>query len=303
MEHHAVPQQITEYEFRLVGSMTLKQFVKLAGGLILAFIVFNSSLIFFIKWPLIIGFASFGAALAFLPINEQPLEKWVLAFFQSIYAPTIYIWQKHPQSFDLGFQDYTQPTPQPKKPVETKDKEPKLNEYLASIEEDKQEKSVEEKEDKTKRIEDKSDKDKKSAGGKTEDKKSKVEPQHGEYEQNLILDLPTEKPEATAEAEFGDIPRPQPPKTPNKVVGMIFNQEGKLIENAIIEIQDKNGNAVRALRTNRLGQFETATPLSNGEYLVTVEKEGYNFDILKIEATGEVLSPLIIKAKNGNGNG
>ena len=35
METHPVPQNISSYEFRLVGDMTLKQFLYLAGGILL----------------------------------------------------------------------------------------------------------------------------------------------------------------------------------------------------------------------------------------------------------------------------
>jgi len=31
MEQHPIPQQISSYEFKLVGEMTLKQFLKAAG--------------------------------------------------------------------------------------------------------------------------------------------------------------------------------------------------------------------------------------------------------------------------------
>ncbi len=293
MEHHPIPQQISSYEFRLVGSMTLKQFIKLAGGLILAFVVYHSQLIFFIKWPLIIGLSSLGAALAFMPINEQPLEKWIIAFFQSVYSPTIYIWQKQAPALDFEERGFQQPdADEEPEPVDSKEKEPKLEEFLATIEEDKE---FQPKADPPLAEKVKSEKEK-IKEPTTEDKKP--EPKEEKDKPEYILDFPDRKaPETTAEAEFGEIPRPEPPNTPNKVVGMVFNQEGKMIENAIIEIQDQNGNPVRALRTNKIGQFETATPLSNGEYIISVEKDGYQFDILKIEAKGEVLSPLIIKAK------
>ena len=78
---------------------------------------------------------------------------------------------------------------------------------------------------------------------------------------------------------------------------MVVNQQGKIIENAIVEIQDNTGNTNRVLRTDRLGQFRIATPLVNGEYLVLVEKEGYHFDIIKIKMEGRVMPPLKIKAK------
>lgn len=47
-----------------------------------------------IKWPFIVFFSLLGAALAFLPFEERPLEKWIVAFFRSVYSPTLFSWKK-----------------------------------------------------------------------------------------------------------------------------------------------------------------------------------------------------------------
>lgn len=93
-QQHPIPQQISSYQFRLVGDMTLKQFFQLAGGALLSLLIYATGLHPLIKWPLILFFALSGVALAFLPFEDRPLDKWVLAFFKSIYSPTIYTWQK-----------------------------------------------------------------------------------------------------------------------------------------------------------------------------------------------------------------
>lgn len=89
---HPVPQQISSYQFRLVGDMTLKQFLELAAGALMGLFVYASSIPALFKWPIIIIFVLFGAALAFLPIEDRPLEVWVIAFLKSIYNPTLYNW-------------------------------------------------------------------------------------------------------------------------------------------------------------------------------------------------------------------
>jgi len=93
MQQHPVPQPITSYEFRLVGDMTLKQFGKLASGIILALIVYGINPPGFIKWPLIILFAGIGIAMAFLPFGGRPIDVWIIAFIKRIYSPTLYLWQ------------------------------------------------------------------------------------------------------------------------------------------------------------------------------------------------------------------
>src|SRR3989344_2932161 len=91
MREHPVPQQISSYEFRLVGDMTIKQFFQVAGGVVVSLIIYALPLPGFLKWPFVVFFAAFGAALAFLPINERPLSAWVFAFFKAIYSPTHYV--------------------------------------------------------------------------------------------------------------------------------------------------------------------------------------------------------------------
>jgi hypothetical protein len=93
-QQHPIPQQISSYQFRLVGDMTLKQFFQLAGGALLSLLIYASGLHPVIKWPLILFFALSGVALAFLPFEDRPLDKWVLAFFRSVYSPTKYSWTK-----------------------------------------------------------------------------------------------------------------------------------------------------------------------------------------------------------------
>lgn len=94
MEQHPVPQQISSYQFRLVGDMTLKQFFQLAGGLLISLLFYASNLPGFIKWPFILIFAAAGAALAFVPFQDRPLEQWIIAFFRAIYTPTAFAWKK-----------------------------------------------------------------------------------------------------------------------------------------------------------------------------------------------------------------
>lgn len=93
-EQHPVPQQISSYQFRLVGDMTLKQFFQLAAGAILGLIVYATGLPSIFKWPLIIFFVVMGAAFAFLPLQERPLEEWLAAFFRAAYGPTLFKWEK-----------------------------------------------------------------------------------------------------------------------------------------------------------------------------------------------------------------
>lgn len=113
----------------------------------------------------------------------------------------------------------------------------------------------------------------------------------------VTLDLKTEKLGATGTAVFGEIPMPDIPDLPNLVVGMVLDLNHKIVEGAIVEIQDKDGNPSRVLKTNKLGQFKTLTQLSNGKYLVVTEKENLEFDRVEINLTGKIVEPIKILAK------
>src|SRR3989344_3018819 len=93
MEQHPVPRDITGFKFQLIGFMTIKQFGYIVFGAILAFIFFQLP-ISFLKFPFAALFGFAGIAFAFIPIQERPLEVWVLNMVKSLYAPTQYVWRK-----------------------------------------------------------------------------------------------------------------------------------------------------------------------------------------------------------------
>lgn len=87
---HPIPQNVTNFEFHLVGDMTLKQFGYLAAGLGFAFLIFTtlSTVLPIVAWPIIVISSLLGTAFAFLPIQDRPLDHWVAAFFRAIFKPT-----------------------------------------------------------------------------------------------------------------------------------------------------------------------------------------------------------------------
>jgi len=300
MDQHAIPQQISSYEFKLVGEMTLKQFLKLAVGLILAFVIYSSKLFFIIKWPLVFIFASSGVALAFIPFQDRPLDIWVKAFIKSIYSPTIYVYKKKAVEnwldVDPNFKvtsddDLYEATPNYQKHNNGLRKFVKMptlgnqnNNDGIQINEavKKEEVKVE--------FETEANKEVKNILPKVE---VKVEEKIDDWRlKQANLNLETKKETATGTATFGSIPMPSVSSIPNVVVGMITDKSGKLMEGVIVEIQDEKGNPARVLKTNPLGQFKTTTPLSNGNYLIIPEKDGLSFDKISIALNGSVVQPL-----------
>lgn len=304
MEQHPIPQQITSYEFKLVGDMTLKQFGKAAGGVIIALLINSSKLVFIIKWPLIFIFAAGGLALAFVPFQDRPLETWLMAFIKSIYAPTIYFYKKTSPTnwleIDLSKElkkgeeeEVIVPIKEDKKVKEFINSLPSIGRENQAIKSTDVDTSLVEEENPSR-----------PAAASPLDKGDSVEKQQTEeveikeeVAKAANLGLKTEKLKATGNVVFGEIPMPDIPDLPNLVAGMVLDQNHKIVEGAIIEIQDKDGNPSRVLKTNKLGQFKTLTQLSNGKYLVVTEKENLEFDRVEINLEGKIVEPIKILAK------
>jgi hypothetical protein len=77
MEQHAIPRQITSFEFKLIGFLTLKQFIYVVVFSALGYVTYMIVPIPFINILFGVLVGGIGLALAFLPINDRPLEVWI----------------------------------------------------------------------------------------------------------------------------------------------------------------------------------------------------------------------------------
>lgn len=96
---YQVPQFI-EVEDKIFGKLTLKQFIYLAGGAGLSFLIYKflPSLIFSII-PIIIIMA-FSVALAFYKINNKPFIFMVESAFKYFISAKLYIWKKQDKKIE-----------------------------------------------------------------------------------------------------------------------------------------------------------------------------------------------------------
>jgi hypothetical protein len=103
---------------------------------------------------------------------------------------------------------------------------------------------------------------------------------------------------STHQAIFSvDAAPPNPPTSPNLVVGQVVDNSKKIIEGAIMEIKDSDGRPIRALKSNKLGHFIIVTPLDNGRYDIITDKEGYEFSPVTFEASGTIIPPILVQGK------
>lgn len=356
MEPHPIPQNVTTFQFHLVGDMTLKQFMYLATGCGIAYILF----VFFtydypvLAWPLIVISTLLGVAFAFLPVNSRPLDSWVKAFFRAIYSPTKRTWQKNNKlyteepTFSSRFIAYlsglqpaqqvqipaaaapvtVQPSLQPTPlPTETKPETadlPSLEQLQKTVDLARQAQSLQMRIVQTERA--------LSQVKSTAQNQTQISADYTEQVNKILSDLQTlitqasqikqqieavNQPETAKSIPIPVLPKPKvrvvvPAKPrptqvaltsfPNVINGIIKELGGNYLEGVVVVIYDKEGLPVRALKTNKLGQFTGATPLPNGTYTVELEKEGFAFDVLQIDLVGALLPPLMITAKIAGGS-
>lgn len=336
MQQHPIPQNVTQYQFRLVGDMTLKQFLELALGLLLAYLFFASNLIFIIKWPLIITSILFGAGLAFFPIEDRPLDQWIINFIKAIYQPTRFIWKKTDKVPPL-FVFTAHPaevvntvTKTIKAPGIVQDQSPtkdlsdseseritKLDTLFAKLPTTTPPaqalQQVEQKPSKpTVSIRKLSSpqsvantplpipKSQPVAIPKTNEVVLEAPAKTTQDLSGVVFTAPTAKKseQAIPTSTPKKITLPASPKSPNLITGVIVDQNDKLVENAIVQIVNADGIPARAMKTNTLGQFYTSTPLSPGTYIIEVDREGLTFAPQQLVVNDTILSPIELHASS-----
>ena len=339
-EQHPIPQDISSYQFRLVGDMTLRQFLQVAAGSLIALFLYASPLSPFIKWPLILFSVLFGVALAFLPIDDRPLGTWIIAFFRSIYNPTIFVWKIAVKPINyFKIEPGKAPAVVPVKKVSV----PKTNIPTAITE--RAAGTIYLSQDESKALTSLEKKEENFLSKMTHlfsmpnvakvptQKPIKLTPAAQEAEKiskTLSVTVPSEpqqtkttpptQPLSSTQVESATTAvsptliqgqqitgvqtqftqggtSPETPTSPNIIVGQVVDTEGLIIENAILEIKDDQRRPVRAFKTNKLGHFMIVTPLIDGKYEITTEKEGFEFEPTIFNAEGKVIMPILIKAK------
>lgn len=337
MEAHPIPQNVTTFEFRLIGDMTLKQFMYLAFGMVVAYInfVFLANSIPLIAWPIIIISSSLGVAFAFLPISDRPLDHWLGAFIKAVYSPTKRVWAKAGHAYqndpffikrlDLYNKTYApvtlSVTPMPKVqpfpavttapaplPLPQNPPSPEVlttEELSKTVELAKQAQNLQMQIVQTQRKLETV----KTVGAMDDINKiltnlNQLVSQASQIKQQLASvthELP-QAPQVTVKLQTVAAPRPRQTQivltsTQNVINGIITDTSGTYLDAVVVVIYDKDGLPVRALKTNKLGQFSGATPLPNGQYTIQLEKDNLSFDVLQINLEGKVLPPILISAK------
>ena len=91
--------QFTDVEDKVIGPLTFKQFIYLAGAAGAAIVAYTF-LPLLIAAPLMILLGAFGAALAFYKINNRPFIRAVESFVRFAVKDKLYIWKHEPKPLE-----------------------------------------------------------------------------------------------------------------------------------------------------------------------------------------------------------
>lgn len=94
MENHPIPQNVTGFQFKLIGDMTVRQFGYLATGALFGWIVFSLPFPTLLRLPLAALFTLCGVSLAFVPVGGRPMDTMITYFLQALFAPNQFVYQK-----------------------------------------------------------------------------------------------------------------------------------------------------------------------------------------------------------------
>jgi len=406
-KQHPVPQHIAAFEFKLIGDLTIKQFLFAGVGIAVAYAAWVSELNFLIKWGIILTSAGVGLGTAFFPVQDRTLDQWIINFVSAIFSPTQRLWRKEPLPPEFLREDYSQFLTSQVLSMTPVQSRHRLQQYLGGLGEEgtateleeefveklnfdlplpprfgvstkeaqkispapkEEEKLPKQKEvppkpklasevnialEPTYKVPDeketryvttlrnttpgrkirlptiegtislqpkKTEPSLQKENGRAEQLQRKniaLKNRLGESEKQLksLMELKKERPKDEAyrsrllvqEREVQKLTRAvgTPPTTkttekkiPNIISGIVKDKEGKLLENIVIIIKDQDNDPVRALKTNKLGQFAISTSLENGSYTVEVSNKDRHFGIIRVTTDGSILSPVELREKN-----
>jgi hypothetical protein len=345
MDNHPIPQDVTGFQFKLVGNMTIKQFGYVGSGILISVVFYYLPIPWFIKFPAVGFFTLTGLSLAFLPIEGRPMDLMATNFVKAVLHPNQFIYHKMggKLSFtDLNLEAVVTPTAAQlanRKPtIVDKNKQEKLRAFLDDMSSQP-----------SSELDQKESQFLNAVFNQTAGQQAYVNPPIQPPAQPQVQ-LPVDQPATAAVPQVtfepaelqpptpisqstppiqpaapepviqpAPVPAPAPTETapqgsvrqinqdqavaagvpdlptfPNLISGIVKDSRGNVLIGILVEVKNKDGDSVRAFKTNALGQFTSATQLGNGVYTIVFEdpKGLHRFQTIQVEANGSVLPPL-----------
>lgn len=274
MDNHPIPQDVTGFQFKLIGNLTVKQFAYLATGVVLAWALYQLPVNIFLKFPFCALSAILGIGLAFIPVSGRPMDVMIGNYIKALLRPTQFIYQKiggqiylpdkAPLAAVKNLRQYANtlnpfPKDQLKTYLESLNTAPALNIAQANPQ---------------------------PIAAAQPDVPMQPQIFRGQTKTTLFAPRTLNRQNDVSSAS----------ESPNLITGITKDARGNALPSILVEVKDKDGNPIRAFRTNEFGRFASATPLTNGTYTIEFEdpKAQNKFEKIIINVTGQIIPPIEI---------
>ncbi len=280
MEQHAVPRQITTFEFKLIGFLTVKQFIYLLFFGAVAALTYFAVPVKYVNVLLAAVVMGVGGIFALYRYNERELDVWIKNVVVSLLSPSQYYYMKRNVAPDflkdiMVFADDAMA-------LTHIDANQKLNKYMQS----------------------------KNGLVTGDPKKQEI----NVMLQQQAVPTPTAAPvvtdgpisQAVDAAVQTDVPQVQTAvaahQTPGVVSflsGVVHNNKKEPLPNIMVYINSEAQQVVRILKTNHHGLFATFHPLPEGSYSISPKDLGgkYFFDTMEIAVNNSPIPPIEMYSK------
>lgn len=276
MDQHPIPRQITSFEFKLIGFMTLKQFLYLVVFFPIGYIVYAVNPIPIINVVLGVLVGVVGLIFAFVPFQDRPIEEWIRNLIKRMNSPTQYSYKKEEEPVyflkNLYFAN------DPHIVLAHVDSKEKLNAYLSQKKSDAKEEDMKQK----KHIKDLL----KQQESATHQKKSHVT--------GTVVGHPQQATTMVDQLnQMRDVVH-QP-----FITGVVKNRKQIALPGILVSIKDRDGKQLRLLKTNPHGIFATYSPLAAGTYVFELSdpNQSYFFDTMNVQIVADHQPSLMFYSK------
>lgn len=306
MEKHAVPQNIMDVEFKLFGSLTVKQFSYVAISFLTALFFYIIPLPGLLKVIFIIITVGLGLAFSFVTVNGLPFTTWFGNFTSNLFASQRKVYKKTP----LPPKVLSDIKITAKRGINVgKAKDVEDNNYLqALLERNRDKKDEQVARDET--VELTSITDQKVDDPFANDKASALD----KYFANAAVqsfakngEMPA-RIDPTQNLQNTQVTKPNEnePKVQvinelqaNQIAGFVVDKSGKVISSATVTITNSGDSQQVSVYTDDRGKFILPKALANGTYQIAIQSEGYVFPEFTLQLTGELIPLYKYMALNG----
>jgi len=212
--------------------------------------------------------SSTGFLLAFLPVNDRPLDVFLRNLYKRLTSPTQYLYKKSNQP--ISFLDSAQSSTDPNEVTAHIDSQEKLAKHIQS--------------------------------------KSTVTPSAGSRSATVGVKTALNEPPPEVQAtkfspelveKMVKTPTAKPDEHQPFFIGVVKNNKQKPLPEILVYVKDESNVPVRLLKTNPHGVFATYSSLPQGEYLMEAKdpRGSYLFDTMKISLSASNPAPFTMMSK------